>query len=59
MKQQLENPKHLVGFWLAVGVALGLSLGMLMHSYTVGIPAGLAASFLLAKISYVIARVAK
>jgi len=59
MRQRLENPQSLMGFWLAVGIVLGISLGILMGSFTVGLPAGLALSFLTGKVSYRIARIRK
>ena len=44
MIQRLSNPQAVLGWWLAIGLLMGLSFGLLINSMTVGIPMGLAAS---------------
>lgn len=51
MIDKLKDPKSLFGLWLALGVALGLSLGVAMGSFTLGLPMGLCASFLVGKVA--------
>jgi len=44
----MKKSKSMLGFWVLVGLALGVSFGMLFGSFVVGLPMGFYASFLVA-----------
>ena len=44
----MKKSKSVLGFWVLVGLALGVSFGMLFGSFTIGLPMGFYASFLVA-----------
>lgn len=44
----MEKSKSMLGMWASMGLALGISYGFLLNSFTVGVPMGLATSFLAA-----------
>jgi hypothetical protein len=50
MIQRLSNPQSVLFWWLAIGLLLGLSIGMAINSFTVGLPLGIVASVWAAKV---------
>lgn len=48
MTSEMEKSKSMLGMWASMGLALGISYGFLLNSFTVGVPMGLATSFLAA-----------
>lgn len=56
MLQRLSNPKSVFAWWIALGLVLGLFFAQAVDSYTVGLPMGVALSFVMGKASYRISR---
>ncbi|MCB0635596.1 MAG: hypothetical protein KDC54_03210 [Lewinella sp.] len=52
----MSNPQYVVFFWLALGLILGVWFGLMINSFTIGIPMGLALSMLVGKTTYRISR---
>ena len=51
MNNNSTSTKTLFGLWSILGIGAGLSLGLAINSFTVGIAIGLCLSFLLGTIS--------
>lgn len=56
MNNNIKSNKMLFGLWSVLGITTGLSFGMAINSFTVGIAMGLCLSFLLGTISERVAR---
>lgn len=56
MLQRLSNPKSVFAWWMVLGLLLGFYFAQTIHSFTIGVPMGIALSLLIGKASYRISR---